>query len=277
MKMRSVLLWLAFGAVLLAPGVAQARPEFFALFVQHYRLEPYAPNAVAACRNCHTTPPRWNLFGLEVKAELYRVGGRRLTAAMLEAVEGGDADQDGWLNGDEIRAGSLPGDAESHPEGHPGDPAKPLLGTTGPIGAAPPKAPPPAPVSEPAVPPHSFHPAIVHFPVALFLFGALLDVVGFRRDWKGTRDTARLNLLAGAIATSLAVPTGLAALLRLGFPLDRVAVHLIFALGAVALLAGVALWRRRQPPVSAAYWALLAAASIAVTLAGHFGSALVFG
>ena len=125
---------------------------------------------LAACRNCHTSPPEWNVYGLAVKAEMQEVGARQLTVAVLQAIEGGDADQDGWLNGDEIRAGYLPGDSESHPDGRPGDAVEPVTGTTGPIGGN--VAPTPVPAaSPPVVPLHSFHPAVVHFPVALFLFG----------------------------------------------------------------------------------------------------------
>lgn len=276
MKRRSSVLGLGLFAAWLAPGAAYARPEFLDLYNQHYKIDASAPNGDAACRNCHTSPPEWNVYGLAVKAEMQEVGARQLTVAVLQAIEGGDADQDGWLNGDEIRAGYLPGDSESHPDGRPGETVEPAMGTTDPIGGN--VAPTPVPAaSPPVVPLHSFHPAVVHFPVALFLFGALLDILGYRRGSQPLRDAARLNLIAGAVATGLAVPTGLIAFLRLGYSLEHVAVHLTLALSAVALMVWVALQRRRDAPVALGYWALLAAASVAVGAAGHFGSALVFG
>ena len=277
MKRRSSALGLCLFAAWLAPGAAYARPEFLDLYNQHYKIDASAPNGDAACRNCHTSPPEWNVYGLAVKAEMQEVGARQLTVAVLQAIEGGDADQDGWLNGDEIRAGYLPGDSESHPDERPGEPVTPTVGTTDPIGGNVAPVVPAAPPSGPAVPLHSFHPAVVHFPVALFLFGALLDFLGFRRSSKPLRDAARLNLIAGAVATGLAVPTGLIAYLRLGYSLEHVAVHLVLALSAVTLMVWVALRRRRDTPVAMGYWALLAAASVAVGAAGHFGSALVFG
>lgn len=276
MKRTTIALGPLICALCFVPVTVEARPEFLSLFNKHYLVSASAPNGDAACRNCHTTPPEWNPYGLAVKDEMQQVGARQLTVAVLQAIEGGDADQDGWLNGDEIRSGFLPGDAESHPDGHPGDPVEPAPGTTEPIGGNVPS--PPAPVQAPPVLPlHSFHPAVVHFPVALFLFGALLDVLGFRRGSKSLREAARLNLLAGAAATGLAVPTGVAAFLRLGYPLQHVAVHLALAAGAVVLMVWVALIRRREDPTTGRYWAILTAASVAVGLAGHFGSALVFG
>ncbi|MCO5297179.1 MAG: hypothetical protein M9921_10010 [Fimbriimonadaceae bacterium] len=260
-------------ALLAAFGQVHARPKFLALFVEHYKVSADSATGAAACRICHTTPPQHNSYGLDLKAALRANNTRELTVAMLASIESKDSDQDGWLNGDEIRQGTLPGDPESHPETPPWDPPADSTTVAPPTPA--PRATPSAP--PPLIPPHSFHPALVHFPIALFLFGALLDALGAGRRNPTLRQAGFWNMVGGSLATAVVVPTGLAAFLRLGFSFDFVRVHVTLALAATATMAGVVLWRRRGPLSSRGYWLLLALASFLVGATGHFGSAMVFG
>ncbi|MER3496254.1 MAG: hypothetical protein C4320_05310, partial [Armatimonadota bacterium] len=103
-----------------------------------------------------------------------------------------DADDDGIPNGDELRSGTLPAVPNSS-----------LL-------VPPTKAP---EIPTPFPPLHSYHPALVHFPIALFLFAAFLAF------WRGGREVAAARLCAAGGAASLLVvlPTGLIAFLRQGY------------------------------------------------------------
>lgn len=253
------------------PGFA--RPKFLALFVEHYQVRADDPVGAAACRVCHTTPPQHNAYGADLKAALRAANTADLTVAILASIESKDSDQDGWLNGDEIRHGFLPGDPESHPD------TPPWEMSTVPTPGAPSAGPPTAPTEPgaPLIPRHSFHPALVHFPIALFLFGALLEAAGARRRDPGLRRAGFWNMAAGSVATAVVVPTGVAAFLRLGLTFDFVRVHVTLAVAATAAMAGVVLWRRRAPLEGRLYWSALVGAALLVALTGHFGSAMVFG
>lgn len=214
--------------------------------------------------NCHTTPPQHNDFGKLVKATMSKQGTPgKLTPDVLQSIEAVDSDRDGWTNGDEARAGFNPGDAKSHPPGQPRSKA------------------PVVPHSSPElVPRHTFHPVIVHFPIALFIFGAFLEFLGkFRRD-DVVRNVAFWNLVFGGLATLAAIPTGFIAAFRLGYPLTPgtpVFLHLALGIGAAALMLAVLFWRRTGLVTKPAYWILLAVTALAVGAAGHFGGQLVYG
>lgn len=82
-----------------------------------YKFKPTAAAAKAGCLLCHTVkmPKKGevtsNVYGKDLAAALGN--SKVLTAAHLKAVEGKDSDKDGARNGDELRAGTLPGDAKS--------------------------------------------------------------------------------------------------------------------------------------------------------------------
>jgi uncharacterized membrane protein len=197
-----------------------------------------------------------NVYGRAVQQEL---GEGALTAELLRRIEPLDSDGDGISNGTEIEAGELPG-----------DPTRPVV----PARELAPDAP-----SEP-IPKHSYHPLIVHFPVALFLFGALLEGIGFVKKRDDLRSVARWNLLVGAAAAWLSVPTGLIAAFRLGLPLEPGQTafnHLLSSMMASVVMTLVALARLRGMPKSAGYLTLVALASLLLTVAAHFGGVLVYG
>lgn len=249
--------------MLLLVALAGAEPGFWETYRGHYGLKEGFPNLKAGCLNCHSSVPQRNPYGKTVEAALKSSGARAVTPEILAGLDGGDADGDGFSNGTEIVAGFLPGDPASKPEGEPSLPVNPVE-------------------VEPTVetiPAHSFHPLFVHFPIALFLFGAFLDVLGFRRGDDGLRRFAVWNLGAGALFALPTVLTGLAAMLALEKALEGgMLIHFAAGLsGALLMLATFLVRRKGDPPTGVGYWVLLGLACTATTVAGHFGAMLVFG
>lgn len=186
-----------------------------------------------------------------------------LTVEILAGLENQKLPGDAWAVGQEIRAGYLPGDAKSHPGNPPA--AKPVMDS----GAGPPP---------PLIPLHTFHPAVVHFPIALFLFGVFLEAVGAWRSNAPMRQAGFWNLVGSAVSLAIVVPTGLAAFLRMGMPFaGALLTHFVLAVAAALSVLSIALWRRKGPVVGLLYWIALAVASILVMAAGHFGAAMVYG
>ncbi len=230
-------------ALLAYASVARAEPPFLEVVKRKY--------GTGTCQTCHTQPPVRNVFGQAVEKELQRSGRRQVNEQILSSLEQQDADADGISNGDELRKGTLPGVGNNGAQESPRD-------------------------SLP-IPSHAFHPLVVHCPIALFLFGGFLEVLGHRRKDEGLRRLASWNLTFGAIASVLAVGSGLAAFVLgkhelAGIPL----LHLVCALSAcLTMLTVVAL--KRKNPDGTLYWILLALACGFTAVAGHLGATIVFG
>lgn len=242
---------------LVVAGQSMALPAYMQTLHSSYKIKPESIIGKAQCMACHIKPPKLNSFGLQVQATL---AGGDLKTELLKGIEKDDADNDGVSNGTELAGDSLPGDAESKPTGGSQStgaaivPAKSILPT------------------------HAFHPLIVHFPIALFLFGVVLDAWGGMRKSDALRLGAKWNLTVGALASLGAVPTGLLARSFKGYDFSgAVLVHLLFAVSASILMLFIAGWRQKSAPVSKAYWLILGLSAIAVGVAGHFGASLVFG
>ena len=226
-------------------SAARAEPEFLDTFRKTYDVRAGSKLALAECRTCHTSPPDLNPYGLDVRAAKGR--NDEVTIDDLLKIEVNDPDKDGSPSGTEIRAGTLPGDPKSFP-------------------GAPP---------EPLVPLHSYHPALVHFPIALFFVGALLDAFGAWKRRDPLRDAGRLNLIIGAIASIPAASLGLVALYRQGLPFQGLVLnHFAYACLSVFLLVVVAVWRGLQSPRVPAYWVVLALTAASLILTGEFGAAV---
>lgn len=224
-------------------GVAQAKPEFLTQFVEHYRPAQGSLAATASCGNCHTTPPEHNAYGVAVKEAMAELKVDMPDAAVFARVEK-MSDANGKTFGEEMPA---------------------RLGSSGPSSA-------------PLIPPHSFHPMVIHFPIALFLFGALLDLYGRWRSSEVAKTAAMPCLVAGALSGVVAVSLGLSAAIRLGYGLQgKAETHMIFALSACACMLGVSYWRRKGPVDKAGYWLLLVLGMALLSVAGHLGGQLVFG
>lgn len=238
-----------FFLLLVVAGNAAAFPEFWQVFKEHYH-----PTNPGTCITCHTTPRggQRNVYGKEVQAQLG--SGSTLTVAMLKAIEGKDADQDGKTNLEEIEGGALPGDPTS----------KPAAETP--------------PANPPLVPLHSYHPLVVHFPIGIFIFSAFLDGWGARKKDAQMRRIARLGLGVGTLASLIAIASGVTAMLRMGLPLEgTLLIHFILGILAGLLGIGVVAIRSESARSSVGYWSLLVLSVAAIAAAGHFGASMVWG
>ena len=268
--------------------VGLSKPEFLEQLEKLPQMEPAKRAKAEGCNLCHTNPPRRNAFGRAVHDAMEAAGKEEVNAALLAALADGDADGDGVSNGEEFREDTLPNDPASKP-GQPDAIAPPERRTgvvgaravdEGSLGAAEAKTEPDEEEKEQEemIPDHRFHPAIVHFPIALFLFGALLDWQGSKRKNSVWREAGWLALAAGTIMTIPAMATGWAAYLANGYGWEGDAFrHLVMGHIAFLLMVGTTLMRRQRTPESIPYWSLLALAAVAVGVTGHLGSVLVFG
>ena len=238
----------------LVAGVCQAYPAFYDVLVKQYSFAPESAAAKAKCQICHDgKPPKLNLFGKQVKPVLPQ--DYVLTPAVLEKVAGEDADGDGASNVDELKAGSLPGD--------------PLV--------SPAKATPaPSASSSELIPKHSMHPAMAHFPLALWAVAAFFELFGRYRKQKLYHDVAVANLGIGLVASIVTIGTGIAAMLRLGYwPLTANPMIIHLALASASTLIALAAWSQRKKD-GLPFPALLCLSAASVLLAGHFGGDMVF-
>lgn len=245
--------WLVILSLFGIASYANARPDFLEVFVKTY--QPKSLLTELGCKICHTDPPRRNAYGKAIKDA--GTGGD-LTLATLQAVEGLDSDGDGVSNKDEIAADTAPGEANA------------------PVKVA---TPPPPPAAEAGlIPKHGFHPVIIHFPIALFIFGALLELIGWRKKDGVMRQSGWYCLLAGSVTSLGAVATGLYAFFQNGYGWEgQVLIHFILAVSSTVLMLGTTAWRRKGAHESMAYIILLLLTAILVGVTGHFGGNLVYG
>lgn len=127
-------------------------------------------------------------------------------------------------------------------------------------------------------PEHGFHPLVIHFPIALFIFGALLEVLGRIKKNDLLQKASGWNLLAGALMTLVTVPTGFVIFFKAGYSWQGIVLtHAILAGVSTVLMLTTAIWKVRKNPTSAFYYILLFVATIAVGATGHFGGQLIYG
>lgn len=106
----------------LAPPAA-AKPVAPSAFCASYPEAPTCADGIAMCETCHTAPPGRNVYGMQLEAALAPAEARPLSDAdfldalpdALTAIEGLDADGDGFDNLEELLGGTSPADPQSRP------------------------------------------------------------------------------------------------------------------------------------------------------------------
>jgi uncharacterized membrane protein len=254
-------------ALLLSSGAAaNARPKFLPILKSTFNIPAGSDADKAGCNVCHAGPPVRNIFGKAVEKALDKAGVDDVTPAILMTLDKLDSDGDGYTNGEELRAGYLPGDPNNHPSKHESAGSKSPSSTSGnPLDSL--------------IPKHTFHPAIVHFPIALYVFGVILEIVGIRKRDGKFRDAAFWNFVGAAFSLAVVIPTGLISSFRQGFSLtpgQPVFTHFLCAVSASIGIISTAVWLKKSRPTSAGYWLLLAVTFALVCAAGFFGGELVY-
>lgn len=268
--MKSVVVWLAMAASLFLATSAGAKPEYLDTLIETYK--PYsAALTERSCSNCHTEDPSFtvNSYGLEIHQLLKPSGNKPLTADVLHQIEPMDADLDGVSNLDEIKGGSAPADPKS-------------TSTPGATAGAAPGAP-SAPATPSFIPKNGFHPAVVHFPIALFLAGLILDFFGMIRKDKTLLFAGWYNLVLAALSAAAAIVAGYLAVLLQKMPFSGIIrEHIILALaGTIIMWILVALRVHRHEsmskPIRFVYYALALAGMLLISYSGHLGGEYVYG
>ncbi len=226
----------------------------------------------AKCNLCHsgvTNATHLNPYGKDVQGVLKSGAGKELTATSLRSLDETDSDGDGFSNGYEFKSDTLPGDSASKPAGLPPSKTKPAQVQQSENAFS---------VQSTLLARNAQHPAIVHFPIALFLFSLFLDAIGSLRKNASLNSAAYLNLIAATVTSWLSIATGLLAwqIKLRGTPLEGgLRLHLILAI--VTSVSLCVLWVVRHKtktsdrPFAKLYWALAAIAAILVALTGHLG------
>lgn len=241
------------GFLILLCAVTFAEPKFLTVFRDHFHPAPSSELGKADCKTCHTRPPQRNEFGKLVEEELDRQHKGEVDDAVLDAVAKQKA-PDGRTFQQVIEAGVPPA----------------MMFASAPATT-------PVVSTAPLIPTHSFHPALVHFPIALVVFAFVLEYAGFRRRDAALTRAAKWALGFGVAGCLASVATGLTAFVRLGFVLEgKPLVHLCVALGATTVALTALFFKLRRLDTTPAYWVLLALASALVMLAGHLGSLMVY-
>jgi uncharacterized membrane protein len=128
------------------------------------------------------------------------------------------------------------------------------------------------------------HGATVHFPIALVLCSAALDLCGFAMPGaavrRGLHAAAHWAMVLGAAGTVPAVLSGLVMSKGVMLGHDTLRLHHLFAWPAFGLIAGIGTWRalgggapEQRPPAAYLLFAGLAAAL--VMAAGYYGGEML--
>jgi len=247
--------------------IAQAEPEFLDTITKKYNIQDSSMLGQKTCGICHTSDEDYtfNPFGKQVATYLTDHNLKVVDDSVLDAVGKMDADGDGKTNAEELIAGTDP--AKS-------DKANAVATTEAPT-------PPPAP--KPLVPKNGFHPAIVHFPIALLIAGLFLDLIGLIFKRPNLLIAGWYNLVLGAISAFGAVASGFLAMTMIKLPYKG----LIFTHLKLALLVSVLMWvmvalrvhrhEKMNVPMRVLYYALALAAFLIISYTGHLGGQFVYG
>ena len=260
-----------------ASGSASAREKFLDQFKQVYTTMKSGGNLDnASCDLCHLNgPPKLNKYGASVKAALEKANAKDVTADVLHSIEALDSDGDGFSNGEEITADTLPGDEKSHPAGAPKVAAKP-------VSASESHEPSPFDVVGAIKAKHAQHPIIVHFPIGLFMASLLFYILARLKKNEGLNAAAYYNIVFSAITGVASVISGIVCWQwkLAGDPLvGNLKLHLI--LGIVTSVLMFVLWGVRKSqtkkvtdPVTIGYLILAIITVVIIALTGHVGGIL---
>lgn len=251
-------------------GIVCAKGEYLDTFLSHYSIKDGTPLAEKSCGICHVSDSdfSFNPYGKDVKKALTDEGLDDVNATLLVSLEAADSDGDGTPNGKEIAAGTFPGDPASG-----GVPGAKTTATTAPAEKEP----------APFPPKNGFHPAIVHFPIALFIGGLILDFLGMLRKDKTLLQSGWYCILMAAVTSLGGVLSGVLAMSLQKLPYKG----LIFNHLAMAVTSALIMWvmvgmrvhrhEKMNVPMRVVYYVLAIACFVLISWAGHLGGVFVYG
>lgn len=239
-----------------------AKSEFLDFFVSHYKISDSSPLGQKGCLICHASEDDYklNVYGLDLKMQLAAANASMIDANILKAVGEMDSNGTGKTNEQKILAGQSPGEP----------------------GPAVPKAE-PKPKPKSLIPKNFFHPAVVHFPIALFIGGLMLDFFGFVFKRKELLLGGWYNIVMGVITSMGGIVTGFGAMWIQKVPFRGVIFqHMILALISVVLMIIMISLRlhkheKMHLPSRIIYYVLAIACFVLISYAGHLGGAFVYG
>lgn len=254
----------AVGVATLTAAFAFGEAEYLDVIAAKYKFAETSKAAEKACAICHVSDEdfSFNPYGQQVKAKLTANNTKTVTDELLTSMEAEDADGDGKSNGDELKAGELAGHSDA------------------PAGTTTPAPPPPA---KPLIPKNAYHPAIVHFPIALLVVGLLLDLIGLIKKDTRLLYAGWYNTVAAAVTSLGAVASGFVAMTWMKLPYKGLIFnHLLYAIVVTVIMwLMVALRVHRHEkmniPIRALYWILAIASFLIISWTGHLGGAFVYG
>jgi uncharacterized membrane protein len=235
---------------------AFAEPEYLELFMSHYHVKENSPLGTKSCGICHVSEDdtaNFNAYGADVKKALHEQTNGKFTWVTLALVEPNDSSGSGKSNLLKIAAGELPGATV----------AKSTTETETP---------------KSLIPRHGYHPAIVHFPIALILVAFLLDLGAIFLKKPFLRVAGTYNLVLGGLAGLFAIATGFWATALKHLPIKLLMTHLTVGIASIVCVAICLLARRgTSTGAKAVTFVALLAAVILISSAGHFGGLFVYG
>lgn len=253
--------------LLAATSQAFAVADYFDSFMAHYKISESSLLSEKSCAVCHVSDSDFGLnpYGEAAEAKKKELGKESLDAEVYAALDASDSDGDGTPNAEEIAASTLPGDPSSgaKPGVKPAEPKK--------------KEP------ESIIPKNAYHPAIVHFPIALFIAGLALDALGLALKHKELLLAGWYNLVIAALSAFGGVGSGIMAMIMKGYPMRGVMQeHIVLAvISSVLMLVMVAMrvhkHEKMSIPLRTVYYLCAFAAFVLISWAGHLGGELVYG
>jgi uncharacterized membrane protein len=274
MRVPGIILIVVYGLV--PATAAQAKPEYFDVLLSTYK--PYAQALSSrSCANCHVSDSdyKMNPYGKQVAQELLNAGTKTLTPELLHNVESLASNPGDISNLEKFKQGLAPGEPRS---GATGAKSPATSGAT--IHASGHTA---APEQKPLIPKNAYHPAIVHFPIALFIAGLMLDLVGMLRKDRKFLIAGWYNLVIAAVSSFAAIATGLTAMFVMRLPFKGLILnHLLLAIaGTMIMWILVALRVHRHEtmskPLRILYYVVAAAGLILISYSAHLGGKFVYG
>lgn len=247
----------------IAPSVF-AKSEFLDFFMSHYKITESSALGQKACLICHQTEDdytKMNPYGRDLKMELANANATMVDAKILKEVGALDSNGTGKSNEQKILAGELPG-------------------APGPAVA---KEEPTPPKPKGLIPKNFFHPAVVHFPIALFIAGLALDLLGLVFKKPSLLLAGWYNILMAVLTSFGGIATGFGAMWIQKIPFKGVIfTHMLLALTSAFLMMIMVALRVHQHekmhlPTRIVYYILAATCFVLISYAGHLGGAFVYG